>query len=200
MVILLALLVSPITEHWMSSPYDRFGPIAIALWLLTPSGHFALAGTFSTQLAFAAAAVGLLGLGSDLNVCFHVAFAFAVASFMTGRAFVCLWLVCAVGWMPVLGYGLSQLSVSADVTHAVRVVLALTPLLLNTNLQRSFAKRVRPLGPVLPPELGCGQPLSCLQSVPVLTPLRQNRVLPSGLPSANVWVWLRGNRPAVLHC
>ena len=91
--------------HWLHSPFDRMGWLAALVWI----GAIIVAwrGTrHSPTLAWLGLSLvlGLAGTVSDLNVLRYAGLAAAGAAFFRGLPAALASWVCALCWMPVLGY------------------------------------------------------------------------------------------------
>jgi hypothetical protein len=113
-------------QAWRHSPYDRFGWVALLIWLLPAARavwrradtarHFKLAMT-SLALTF----IGVIG---DLNVLVYCGLAGIIGALagVSGRTW--LWLLLAVCWMPVFGWACSKVHLSAHPVPVLRLIVA----------------------------------------------------------------------------
>jgi exosortase/archaeosortase family protein len=114
---------------WFNSPYDRWGWLAFALWLLPltlwAARGAAMFGAGEHRVWFAAVGliVACLGSAVQLNVLEHAGFTLVWLALMpkAGRA---LWAVTAVAWWPAFGWASASIGLGPTVTAALRVVLA----------------------------------------------------------------------------
>lgn len=117
---------SDLIHAWLHSPYDRFGWIALLLWLLPAVRSVSRRVDSSRQfkLALTGLALTLIGVMGDLNFLAYCGFAATVGAIagVSGRAW--LWLVLAICWMPAFGLICSKLNLHAPVTQALRLVVA----------------------------------------------------------------------------
>lgn len=110
---------------WRWTPYDQFGWLAFALWLVPVWWHARRGTAERPQVRLAVGAVVLLTIGAaaDINAIRHVALAVAVAVFhpSAGRW---VWLAAAGAWMPVAGWVASRLGLAPGEFAVARVILA----------------------------------------------------------------------------
>ncbi|MEI6193422.1 MAG: hypothetical protein WCS42_03740 [Verrucomicrobiota bacterium] len=112
---------------WRHSPHDRFGWLALLVWL-TPLA-LRLAGRPRVPLAAnpwllgSAILAGLLGQLTEVHFFGHVALALAVAAWVEISWRLLPWLLSAVAWMPVFGWWLAGFS--GGTVFALRLALAL---------------------------------------------------------------------------
>ena len=114
----------PLVEAWGHSPRDRFGWAALALWLAPAARRLVRTGGrgWRPGLLGAALAAALAGRLADLHALAYAALACAVAAPMPWRARTLWWLLCAVSWMPGLGWRLPIANAGGG--FAVRLALA----------------------------------------------------------------------------
>jgi hypothetical protein len=109
---------------WRTSPYDRLGWLALAVWL-APLALLARrpdARSAATWPWFAAIACAFIGLVGELHVLAYVGLAVALAAFRRPDARWAVWLASACAWWPVFGYSLKGLPIAA--MPAVRLAVA----------------------------------------------------------------------------
>ena len=110
--------------HWVHSPFDRMGWLAALVWV----GAIALVWRDTKRSPSVAWLVlslllGLAGALGDLNVLRYAGLAAAGAAFFGGWPAAIASCVCALCWMPILGYAFKELGV--PFVNTLRVTLAL---------------------------------------------------------------------------
>lgn len=110
---------------WRHSPYDRFGWLAFLLWSFPAALAAARRADASAAWFGAGLAVSLAGEVVDLNIVKHAGLAIAIAGFFKTRAATLVWLACALGWMPALGWALN--ASGAVAVNALRILAAIVP-------------------------------------------------------------------------
>jgi hypothetical protein len=113
---------------WRHAPFDRADPVAFAIWLVPVAfawAHGRINGLANSTWLLVAAAASLLGAITDLHLLPQLALAFALASFLPANTSILPWLLAAVAWMPVLGWGSSAVGLGWPAVTAVRLLLAL---------------------------------------------------------------------------
>ena len=110
---------------WQHSPHDRFGWLALLVWLTPLAVQFVRGGKISASPFLMGAAIvsGTLGELTELHFFGHIALALVIAAWFKISWRSLLWLAAAVAWMPVLGWWLAGFSGGAVFTF--RLVLAL---------------------------------------------------------------------------
>jgi hypothetical protein len=111
---------------WRHAPFDRMDPLVFAIWVAPGAfawSHGRISGAVNSTWLLMAAAASLLGVVTDMHVLPQFALAFVLASFLPANTSVLPWLPAAVAWMPVFGWGGSELGWPA--VMAARLLLAI---------------------------------------------------------------------------
>lgn len=130
---------------WAHSPFDRYGWLALALWL---APVFAAAFGFraalpasrrSFHLAWLALFTCLTGVLTEMHFLQHAALALAGVAVTPRFRLDNLWLALALAWMPALGWLLGGLPVSG--VAAIRLALtAVAALLVLVSVRQNFRR------------------------------------------------------------
>ena len=121
-----ALLSRDLLNAWQHSPHDRFGWLALTVWLAPVLGRLIdapakLSANF--YLLVAAIVCGLLGELTEVHFLNHIALALAVGAWVEFSPRIWLWLLAAMTWMPIFGWWLADFS--DGMTLVFRMALAL---------------------------------------------------------------------------
>lgn len=125
--------------NWLWAPYDRFGWLAFALWIVpvgTAGEPRTAPARFSNHL-LVGAGIGfiLVGALADVNALYHAAIATLLASVMTGEH-RWWWLAGALSWMPTLGWLASRAGIAPEIFAFCRVAVALLACAIGLGIAR----------------------------------------------------------------
>lgn len=129
-----------IVPAWMHSPLDRFGWVALGIWVAPCLWlwHRGLAvGKWRSLWIGSSLAVLALGAISSLNTFGYLALALVIGSLPGFSWAACGWFICAMSWMPALSWAAN--AVPAPVLLGLRLFIALAGAftLLFPTLRRS---------------------------------------------------------------
>ena len=123
--------IRDLPNAWLHSPFDRWGWLAFCIWIFPVVFFVFRAGRiFGMAWLWCGVAVTLAGTLLDLHFLKHAGFALACAGAPPvdkGRFRLIFWLVCALCWMPALGWALK--GVGPFWVHVARPLLALISIL-----------------------------------------------------------------------
>ena len=110
---------------WQHSPHDRFGWLALLVWLTPLAARLVLSRKMSASPFLMGAAIvsGTLGELTELHFFGHIALALVIVAWFKISWRSLFWLGAAVAWMPVFGWWLANFSGGAVFT--LRLLLAL---------------------------------------------------------------------------
>ncbi len=111
---------------WQHSPHDRFGWLALLVWLTPLAVRLVRKENFSANAFFLGAAivVGALGELSEFHFLGHVALALALGAWLPVSLWRVVWLAAALSWMPAFGWELAQFSGGAILISRLALALA----------------------------------------------------------------------------
>ena len=150
-----------ILDTWFANPFDRWGWIAFALWIL-PIGFYAQrsglprAGSGRLRPWLLGGGVGMIFLGDagSLNALKYLGLALILTGYSAAHGRM-LWAVTAVAWMPALGWLASRAGLQPDLAGIGRVLLALAGFSWAIAAQK---KALRPATPARTQNLPAGEP------------------------------------------
>jgi len=113
-------------QAWRHSPFERFGWVALMIWLI-PVARMVCAGADTSRhfkLAIVSLALSFIGVIGDLNVLIYCGLAGIMGSIahVSGRAW--LWLLLAVCWMPAFSLLFARLQLTPHMVQLLRLVTA----------------------------------------------------------------------------
>ncbi len=113
---------------WQHSPHDRFGWIALLVWL-TPLVARLTGGSIASAkanpfLLGGAIFAGALSSLTELHFFGHIALALALAGWLKISWRKLIWVATALAWMPALGWLLADLSSPIIITLRLTIALA----------------------------------------------------------------------------
>ena len=117
----------PLLQAWQHSPFERFGWLALIIWLI-PAARMVCCGADTSRdfkLAIISLVVSLTGMIGDLNVLVYCGLAGVIGAManVSGRGW--LWLVLAVCWIPAFSLLFSRLQFTPHMVQALRLLVAL---------------------------------------------------------------------------
>jgi hypothetical protein len=121
-----AWLSRDLLNAWRHSPHDKFGWLALLIWLVPVVVSQARQGRNSANVFFLGAAIvmGAFGDLSEFHFLGHVALAFSIAAWLPVTLGSVVWLVTALAWMPVFGWQTAHFSDGSILFLRLALVLA----------------------------------------------------------------------------
>jgi hypothetical protein len=135
-----AWLSRDLLNAWQHSPHDKFGWLALLIWLLPLGWRLWRKENLAASVWFLGAAIitGAVGELSEFHFLGHAALAFSLAAWLPLSPWLAVWLATALSWMPVLGWELGGFSGGAVLFS--RLVLALAGVVCLWPFRKDAAK------------------------------------------------------------
>ena len=152
---------SGLVATWIWTPYDRFGWLAFAIWLLPivwPPGDSARVPRAWMRITLLAGAVAALLAGSvaDVNAFYHAGLAAVLASFYR-RPGVLIWLAGALSWLPASGWLATRAGIDPAVFAVGRVMIAAAAAAWGLGIFQRSKNESRGAAPVFGPTAVAGK-------------------------------------------
>lgn len=104
-----AVRAGDLVAAWRHAPLDRFGWVALIVWLAPLLRREESHGPWKAVALLAALLLAVLATVADLHVLGHAALACAFVSWRRGHWSTLVWLATAICWMTVFGWALRSL-------------------------------------------------------------------------------------------
>jgi hypothetical protein len=117
----------PLLQAWQHSPFERFGWVALIIWLI-PAARMVCRGADTSRdfkLAIISLVLSFIGVIGDLNVLVYCGLAGVIGAManVSGRGW--LWLVLAVCWIPAFSLFFARFQFTPHMVQLTRLVVAL---------------------------------------------------------------------------
>ena len=119
-------LARDLLDAWLHSPHDRFGWLAMLIWVTPLAARLRLQAGMPANALFLGAAIifGAFGELTEFHVLGHFALALALAAWLPKSYRLAVWFIAAPAWMPVLGWEMAHFPEGVIVFSRLGLALA----------------------------------------------------------------------------